>query len=245
MRGWNFTFVKLLFKLLKKKMHRKTKKDEWKWVLPCSFSGARTVFPQSIQSWCQRGQSRNSGGSSWNDNFSLTCPRCPADNTLLQGSQCSSPALYRYILGQDRERDERRYIQVYGINEQWVGKKKNPGFITSGFYSLFIWIHQCMGAKCTYFAGRTPGVGHTVCTCAGQICWMKCPMNLDGSPTLQHKVNIEWSSTSSTNNCNRRKVMHSHHRGLYWITPPIKQTLPLISQRKRLQNRSIEKAARL
>lgn len=124
MRGWNFTFVKLLFKLLKKKMHRKTKKDEWKWVLPCSFSGARTVFPQSIQSWCQRGQSRNSGGSSWNDNFSLTCPRCPADNTLLQGSQCSSPALYRYILGKDRERDERRYIQVYGINEQRVGKKK-------------------------------------------------------------------------------------------------------------------------
>ena len=89
-------------------------------MLPCSFSAAHKAFPQNIQRWCQKGQSKNSGSLSWSDKLSLSYPQYrPAENTLLEGSPRSSPALCHYSL---RESEKQRGAEIYSeIGEEEGG----------------------------------------------------------------------------------------------------------------------------
>lgn len=70
-------------------------------LLPCSALAAHRVFPHDNQSWCQRGQSTDSGTPSWSGKLSSSCrPNRPEGNTLQVGILRSSPAPNRYILTQ-------------------------------------------------------------------------------------------------------------------------------------------------
>lgn len=66
-------------------------KELWFWS-PYWVSEARTVFPQSSQSWCRTGRSRDSGSRAWSDRLSFPVHR-PAGNTPLRGSPDTSPVL--------------------------------------------------------------------------------------------------------------------------------------------------------
>lgn len=107
-------------------------------LLPCSFSESRRVFPQSIQSWCQKDRSKNSGSLSWSGKLSLWIPRYrPAESTLPEGSPRSAPALYRYILRETKGGKEIHDRYTTRISGKISGKRRMVEFISSALHLIW------------------------------------------------------------------------------------------------------------
>lgn len=108
------------------------------WVLPCSSSAAHRAFLLDIQSRCRKGQSTNSGRSSWRDKLSLSSHRRPACNTLPECSPRCSPASNHCILMQRQRWIEVQRIHIFG-KSQWkkIGERESGiHFITARFQSV-------------------------------------------------------------------------------------------------------------